>query len=67
MSISMHYFMKLQVEESDDGLYRIVDHHETHVTQDLISQMPILGGWYNSTIRNAVGQISLAGTSVMNA
>jgi hypothetical protein len=65
MSISMHYFIKLQVEESEDGLYRIVDHHETHVTQDLISQMPILGSWYNTTIRNAMGQFSLAGTNLL--
>lgn len=61
----MHYIMKLQVEPGDDGLFRIADHDEVHVAQDLISQMPILGSWYDSTIRNAVGQISIAGTSLL--
>lgn len=66
MSINMHFILKAQLEKSDDGLYRIVDHQEIHVAQDLISQMPILGGWYDGTIRNAVGQISLAGTSLLD-
>lgn len=66
MSIRMHFILKLQLEPSEDGLYRIVDHLEIPVAQDLISQMPILGSWYDQTIRNAVGQISMAGTSVLD-
>ncbi|KAJ3255078.1 hypothetical protein HK103_006621 [Boothiomyces macroporosus] len=66
ISINMHYILKLQLEHSDDGLFRIVDQVEIQVAQDLISQMPIIGSWYDSTIRNAVGQISLAGTSLLD-
>ncbi|KAJ2998570.1 hypothetical protein HDV02_004385 [Globomyces sp. JEL0801] len=66
MSINMHYILKLQLELAENNLYRIVDHLEIHVAQDLISQMPILGSWYDSTIRNAVGQISMAGTSILD-
>lgn len=65
MSIHMHFILKIQLEKCDDLKYRIVDHREFAVAQDLISQMPILGGWYKSTIRNAVGQISMAGSSVL--
>lgn len=65
MSIHMAYILKLQLEKCDDGKYRIVDHREIPVAQDLISQMPIVGGWYESTIRNAVGQISIAGSSML--
>lgn len=65
MSIHIHFILKIQLEKSEDGKYRIVDHKEIPVAQDLISQMPIVGGWYESTIRNAVGQISLAGSSVL--
>ncbi|KAJ3337701.1 hypothetical protein HDU91_001400, partial [Kappamyces sp. JEL0680] len=65
MSVRMHIILKLQLEQDNDGLYRIVNHQEIPVAQDLISQMPILGGWYDSTIRNAVGQISMAGSAVL--
>ena len=66
MSVNMHFFLKLQLEKLDeDGMYLIVDHSEIHVAQDLISQMPIVGSWYDSTIRNAVGQASMAGTSLL--
>ncbi len=65
MTIRMHIILKLQLEQGDDGLYRIVNQSEIPVAQDLISQMPILGGWYDSTIRNAVGQISMAGSAVL--
>jgi hypothetical protein len=66
MSIRMHIILKLQLEQSNDLLYRIVKHNEIPVTQDLISQMPILGNWYESTIRNAVGQMSMVGTSILD-
>ena len=66
MSVNMHFFLKLQLEpREDDGKFVVVDHCEIHVAQDLISQMPILGSWYDSTIRNAVGQASMAGTSLL--
>lgn len=64
MSVNMHFFLKLQVEPVGDN-FLIVDHCEIHVAQDLISQMPILGSWYDSTIRNAVGQATMAGTSLL--
>lgn len=66
MSIKVRVILKCQLEQSDDGLFRIVDHQEIPVTQDLISQMPILGNWYDHTIRNAVGQISMTGTSLLD-
>lgn len=61
----MHIIIKLQLELCDDSLYRIVDHKEIPVAQDFLSQMPILGSWYESTIRNAVGQMSMAGSSML--
>ena len=66
MSINMHYILKLQLECSkEDGLYRIVNHVEIHAAQDMLSQVPILGNFYDHSLRNAVGQISLAGTSLL--
>jgi hypothetical protein len=63
--IHMHYILKLQVEPSEDEKWRIVNHSEIHVAQDFLSQMPLVGSFYESTIRNALGQISLAGTSLL--
>jgi hypothetical protein len=65
MSIQMHFIGKYQLELLD-GKYTIVEHTEIHVAQDLLSQMPIIGSWYDSTIRNAVGQISIAGTNLLD-
>ncbi|KAI8924749.1 hypothetical protein BC831DRAFT_463909, partial [Entophlyctis helioformis] len=66
ISIKMHHILKLQLEPSENGLYRIVDHHEIYVAQDMISQVPIIGGFYDQSLRNAVGQISMAGTSLLD-
>ncbi|KAI8907863.1 hypothetical protein EDD86DRAFT_208333 [Gorgonomyces haynaldii] len=65
MSVNMHYILKLQLEQGDNGLYKIVNHLEIHAAQDMISQVPIIGNFYDQSLRNAVGQISLAGSSLL--
>jgi hypothetical protein len=62
---TVKFFLKLQLERHKNGRFYVTDHHEYHITQDLISQVPIVGGLYDHSIRNAVGQISLAGTSLL--
>ncbi|TPX57338.1 hypothetical protein PhCBS80983_g03910 [Powellomyces hirtus] len=69
MAITTHQQLQLQLERDSDrgSMLRIVDHAEKHIAQDIIKQMPIFGKWYEHGIRTAVGQISMAGTSVLNA
>jgi hypothetical protein len=33
---------------------------------DMISQMPIVGSWYDGSLRSAMGQISMAGTNILD-
>jgi hypothetical protein len=54
----MHYILKLQLEASDDGLYRIVNHTEIHAAQDMLTQVPVIGGFYENSLRNAIGLIT---------
>ncbi|KAL2914927.1 hypothetical protein HK105_205470 [Polyrhizophydium stewartii] len=65
VSVNMHYIIKLQLEAAEDGLMRITSHLEIPVAQDMLSQMPIVGSWYDNSLRNAVGQISIAGTNLL--
>ena len=63
-TISIHQFLKLQLESNQD-LFYIVNHNEVHSAQNFISQMPIVGSWYDGSLREAMGQISMAGSSFM--
>ncbi|KAJ3148878.1 hypothetical protein HDU89_004459 [Geranomyces variabilis] len=71
IAITTHQHLHLQLELDSDRpaspSLRIVDHAERHIAQDIIKQMPIFGKWYETGIRTAVGQLSMAGTSVLNA
>ncbi|KAI8823404.1 uncharacterized protein EV422DRAFT_353699 [Fimicolochytrium jonesii] len=70
IAITTHQHLYLQLEtdtERGDNLLRIVEHTEKHVAQDVIKQMPIIGKYYEHEIRTAVGQLSMAGASVINA
>lgn len=70
LAITTHQRLKLQLESnesSNNGTLLIVEHSEVHLAQDLIKQMPIIGKWYEHGIRTAIGQLSMAGTSVLNA
>ncbi|KAJ3195527.1 hypothetical protein HK101_011891 [Irineochytrium annulatum] len=66
--IKIHQVLKLQLESavSNPNLLVIANHHEIHVTQDYIAQLPIVGGFYDTTLRGALGQLTLAGSAVLN-
>ncbi|KAJ3217458.1 hypothetical protein HDU67_007928 [Dinochytrium kinnereticum] len=66
--IKIHQILKLQLESSPflgDDFLLIARHHEVHVAQDYIAQLPILGGFYETGIRSALGQLTLAGSAVL--
>ncbi|KAI8837337.1 hypothetical protein BC829DRAFT_48321 [Chytridium lagenaria] len=66
--IKIHQILKLQLESSPvlgDAFLVIARHHEVHVAQDYIAQLPILGGFYETGIRSALGQLTLAGSAVL--
>ena len=74
--------LQLEPTMQDPRLYKIVNHLEIHSTTDMLSQVcfksavcnkliymiqvPIIGGFYSTSIRNAVGQLSLAGTALLD-
>lgn len=64
MDLTLNFILKLQLEQTH-GKYYIVNHVEIHSAQDMISQMPIIGGFYDHSLRNAVGQMTMAGTSFL--
>jgi len=71
LPIKIHQVIKLQLETSDDvekgvSLF-VTDHKEQHFAQEYISRVPIIGSWYDSTIREAMGKIVLTGSSIIDA
>ncbi len=65
--MTIHEVLKLQLERSEaDGLLKIVHHSEIHAAQDFISQVPVLGRWYDGSLRSTLGQVSLAGTQLLD-
>ncbi|KAJ3010918.1 hypothetical protein HKX48_007136 [Thoreauomyces humboldtii] len=72
LAITTHQHLVLQLEHDDSitspsRVLRIVDHTEKHTAQALLKQMPILGKYYDTHLRTAMGQIAMTGTSVLNA
>ncbi|KAI8612120.1 hypothetical protein BC830DRAFT_1138218 [Chytriomyces sp. MP71] len=60
--------LDLQFEATDAStpkLLYIVSHMEQHTAQDYLSHLPVVGGFYETQVRSAVGQLSLAGGEVL--
>lgn len=64
--MKLHHIFKLQLETSDDGLLRVVEHQEIVVAEDMLAQMPLVGNYYQSSLRNAIGQLSLFGAAILD-
>lgn len=64
--VTIHEVLKLQLERSETGTLKIVHHSEIHAAQDFISQVPVLGKWYDGSLRSTLGQVSLAGTQLLD-
>ncbi|KAJ3208228.1 hypothetical protein HDU82_002767 [Entophlyctis luteolus] len=66
--IRINQTLDLQLEATDPSdpskLY-IVLHTEKHTAQEYLSQLPVLGGFYETQLRSAVGQLTLAGGEVL--
>ncbi|TPX58563.1 hypothetical protein SpCBS45565_g07961 [Spizellomyces sp. 'palustris'] len=67
LAISTTQVLSLQLEFSAENSLQIVSHDEHHIAQDIIKQMPLIGKYYETSIRTALGHLTLAGTSVLNA
>ncbi|KAJ3387025.1 hypothetical protein HDU92_002170 [Lobulomyces angularis] len=71
LPVKIHQIIKLQLERSDEPgkqkLLFITDHNETHRAQEYISRVPILGSWYDGSIREAMGKIVLTSSSIIDA
>ncbi|KAJ3099784.1 hypothetical protein HDU97_002762 [Phlyctochytrium planicorne] len=65
--IKIHQILTLQLESSpiNPDLLLIARHNELHITQDYITQLPIVGGLYETGFRSALGQITLASSAVL--
>lgn len=62
LPIKIHQVIKLQLESSaasggtlDSRYLYITDHHEVHTVQEYISRIPVVGSWYDGSIREAMG------------
>ncbi|KAJ3327442.1 hypothetical protein HDU76_011794 [Blyttiomyces sp. JEL0837] len=67
--LKIHQILKLQLESSieNPSLLVIAQHHEVHVAQDYLAQLPIVGGFYDNGLRSALGQITIAGSGILNS
>jgi hypothetical protein len=65
ISIKLHQMLQLQLEETN-GCYLIVKQTEILLGQDLLSQVPLIGSWYESGLRQAMGQLSMASSHLLN-
>ncbi|KAJ3075592.1 hypothetical protein HDU98_007574 [Podochytrium sp. JEL0797] len=66
--IRINQTIQLQLEATDPAkpnqLY-IVSHTEKHVAAEYLSHLPLVGGFYETQLRSAVGQLTLAGGEVL--
>ncbi|KAJ3354340.1 hypothetical protein HDU83_005495 [Entophlyctis luteolus] len=66
--VRINQTLELQLEATDptdrSKLY-IVLHTEKHTAQEYLSQLPVLGDFYETQLRSAVGQLTLAGGEVL--
>ncbi|KAI9350255.1 hypothetical protein BDR26DRAFT_852082 [Obelidium mucronatum] len=66
--IRINQTIDLQLEATDPSnpqkLY-IVSHGEKHMAQEYLSHLPVVGGFYETQLRSAVGQLTLAGGEVL--
>ncbi|KAJ3082425.1 hypothetical protein HK102_001707 [Quaeritorhiza haematococci] len=71
LPIRIHQIIKLALEPGDGPIdsHRlfVVRHDEVHVTQKYISQVPIVGSWYDGTIRQAMGKLAVTGSVLLDA
>ncbi|KAI9366816.1 hypothetical protein DFJ73DRAFT_4499 [Zopfochytrium polystomum] len=79
--LKIHQILKLQLETQEpapaSSLYSkkqaaaappkmvVTSHSEIHVAQTQLSQLPIVGGLYESGLRSAVGRLTLVGGGVL--
>ncbi|KAJ3131947.1 hypothetical protein HK100_005859 [Physocladia obscura] len=66
--IRINQTLDLQLEATDPAdpskLY-IVSHTEKHTAQEYLSHIPLVGGFYETQLRSAVGQLTLVGGEVL--
>ncbi|KAJ3409480.1 hypothetical protein HDV05_004424 [Chytridiales sp. JEL 0842] len=68
--LKIHQILKLQLEDSliNPAEHLVIaQHHEIHVAQDYLAQLPIVGRFYDNGLRSALGQITLAGSGLLSA
>ncbi|KAJ3239440.1 hypothetical protein HDU78_002829 [Chytriomyces hyalinus] len=66
--LKIHQTLDLQFEATDTSapkLLYIVSHNEVHISQEYLSNLPVLGGFYETPLRSAIGQLTLAGGEVL--
>ncbi|KAJ3282154.1 hypothetical protein HK104_011063 [Borealophlyctis nickersoniae] len=70
-SIPIHQILQLQLEVTDPiefpNLMRVVHQREIHIAQDMLSQVPYLGSFYDGTLRTAIGHAVTTGATIVNA
>ncbi|KAJ3012581.1 UNVERIFIED_CONTAM: hypothetical protein HDU68_001123 [Siphonaria sp. JEL0065] len=66
--IRINQTIDLQLEATDANAPQklfIVSHSEKHFAQEYLSHLPVVGGFYETQLRSAVGQLTLAGGEVL--
>jgi hypothetical protein len=67
VSLRIHQTVHLQLEYNDERLLVITDHKELHTAEEFLSHLPLVGQFYDQSVRSAVGQLALYGGSLLNS
>ncbi len=66
ISLRIHQTVHLQLEYNDEQMLVITHHKELH-HEEFLSDLPLVGQFYNDSLRSAVGQLALYGGSLLTS